>query len=817
MAGATARTGLWEEFPKAESSTSQFKFNKPPRSSLWDYPAVEYGPGSAANGNHRTFGESSTSGIGSSAVNSAAPGPVNGNGNGGGDVKGKGKAPAIGHDLSWLNAGGLPPVACTLASFLSSDLTSDYPCISEYDAAYIQSLDRGGTPALPVPSGLMSPFAPGHHSSESRPSAPFGGLPRVELPPFVGPQNPGRDGPQCHCPICSSASPAMCFQQRLARQQASIHAVWDDERTRLEMCRSRVEGLVREEGRIILDHYRQGWDDERERLQSEIMALRETIEGLSRERKNVGDERDRLWSENVELKEENSRLKDASSKPRGETPQPGTTVPDQARGQGGVAGTASHRSNFQSIFTNSNPSDPANSGQGQGDRPTEYNGGRIGRSSWSASSDPTSWSTLFHRRLRVPWPVQAPTRGTSRSPPPSGTFASQDQELPDLPPQRCMSMSPQPGDGAAISSPVLPFYPSSPIPSVETLSAAASGPTRSPKRPLSVMDVNEVDPGLDGISLRANTVRRATFAEDGSDGAPPSKRQRSLSQEYCIVDNLSDDDDEDDDDVDGEGDEEEGGERDGEAGGERDGEAGGERDGEADDERDEEEVRRLKMHAGHTPPHSPPMGQATTSRFSQGSATPVPSSTMPERKPLMPGAMTTAEALRSTSDDDDSGDAPLEGPLMIQNVAAEDDHFLAALNERLEPISQGRDALPRAVQAPIEMPAPLSAVRGERVGIRPPDAQHAALSGSMNLSVLLSDDDEEREKIRIYLGDIGIGGGEAPVDSVKVEQPAVPVKREDVRSDDSSDDDGDGVKAAEPEVPIRFRSTSNFGAPFGRM
>ncbi|KAL7822796.1 hypothetical protein V8C26DRAFT_425749 [Trichoderma gracile] len=783
--------GLWESHARAESSTSQFKPDSECRSSLWDHPAsfptsgsAEYGPGAATHGNHHMDGQSSVSGIGGSTMSSAAPSPANGNG----DVKGKGKARDTGHGMPLLNSGGLPPLASTMAPLHSSNQYSSHSSTPGYDATLLHSLNRGGMPALPVP-GLMSPFAPGHHSSHHWPSAPFGGdRPRPELPSFFGPQDPGHGGPACHCPSCSSGSQAMCFQRQLAKQQASINALWEDERTRLESCRNRVEDLVRQEGRIILDHYRQGWDEERDRLQSEITALRKAIKGLEQGHLQLCEDHRKLWVDNLKLQEDNSRLQEDNSRLRHAVYNPSDT-PVQA--QGAVEGTTAHHGKVQSMFAN--PPEPAASSQ-EG-RPSGHNGSQGSRHAWSAWTNSLPQSATTVETIRA---VHAPTRATSRSPPPPVDMsASQGSELSELPSGRRVLASPQPEYGSNISSPVLslyqnspmpfcpasptsgrldsptPFYPASPnlartesalsyhpaspapirsdspmpfCPASPTMAYLESPiPRRSPKRPLSIIDINEVDAGLEGISLRANTVRRTTFAGDVSEGAPSSKRQRSLSQEYCIVNNPSGDD-------------------------------GKEEDDDDDGERDTDEVRRLKMHAGHTPPpHSPP------ERHSQGSPTPIAPSPPPERKPVIAGDMAMAESLHSASEDSD--DVPLEGPLGIQNNPAEDESFLAALNEKLEPISQGVDALPRAVQPSIEMPASLSAMQEER-------------------SFLGADNAEEPN---VY---------------VKLEQPSFPIKTEDVKpygSDDDDHDHSDDAKGAEPDVPIKFKSTSNFGAPFGRM
>ncbi|KAK1255951.1 hypothetical protein MKX07_008210 [Trichoderma sp. CBMAI-0711] len=810
------RPGLWESHVRGESSTSQFKLESDGRSSLWGHTAAfstsgtaQYGPAATANGDNHMPGQSSMSGIDSSTRNSAALSPANGNS----DVKGKGRASDIDHDMPLLNSGDLPQWTSSMVPLHSQ---YPYPSLSAspgYDGAHAHTLNRGGMPTLPAP-GLMSPFAaghhsyhpqpsapfdpyaPGHHSYHPQPSVPFGpNAPRREFPSFFGPQNPGHDGSTCRCSVCSSGSPAMCFQQQLAKQQASINAVWDDERTRFEACRSRVEYLVRQEGRIILDHYRQGWDEERDRLQSEITALRNTIKGFEDGHLQLCEDHRKLWVENLKLHDDVSRLQEDNSRLR-QTLSNSSDAPLQA--QGAVEGATVHHSNAQSMSTNP----PELAASSQGGRPS----GRSPRNNpWSAWVDSLPRSTSMVDSI---CPVQAPTRATSRSPPPppAGISASQGPELSELPSERHALMSPQPEYGSNISSPVLSLYQRSPVPlgpassnsarldspvpfcpaspnlvrsesvtsyhpaspvpfrldspmpfcpASPTLARPASPvPKRSPKRPLSVIDINEVDAGLEGISLRANTVRRTTFAAEGtSEGAPPSKRQRSLSQEYCIVNNLLDDDDE-------------------------------EAEEEYDDERDKEEVRRLKMHAGHTPPpQSPP------ARHSQGSPTPLAPSSPPERKPVIVGDMAMAESLRSASED--SGDVPLDGPLMMLNDPAEDESFLAALNQKLEPISQGVDALPRAVQPSIGLPASLSAEEPE-VGV-------------FKL--------EQPSSLPIKTEDIKLEQHSYPI--IKTE-----VKTEDVKpyiKDEDDDDYSDDAKGAEPDVPIKFKSTRNFGAPFGRM
>ncbi|KAL6882525.1 hypothetical protein HDV57DRAFT_67760 [Trichoderma longibrachiatum] len=735
------RPGLWESHEVAESSTSQVKSERQSRSSLWDNPAASatfgaaaYGPGSTANGRHRAVNDISMSGVGGSSMHEAAPGPSHSNG----DVKGKGRAPANSYDMSLLNS-GIPPGHPSTRSRPSAPLS--------------------GRPIRDLPS-FFAPANPGPRSSDSRPSAPFSVPPARDFGSFSTPQYPPYgDHPQ-----------ALSLQQNLAEQQARIRAVWDNQRRRLEEERADVEELVREENRMIMQFFHDGWNEERGRLKSEITALRKAVKELEDGHLQLCDDHRRLWVENLKLEEENSRLRDALSQPRDAT--------DQA--QGGAEGTAVHHHNARPTFTN--PFGFASSGQDG--RFTMYSGGRGYRGSWTAWSDPTPSASFY---AGSSWPVQAPTGVTTRSPPPAAaTAAPQGPAVVDLPSEQYVPMSPRPDYGSVISNPVIPLYPDSPTysPASPTMGRTGSPipyhpaspdltrlgsplpyrpaspnlarpdspipfcpasptPMRSPKRRHSVIDVNEVDAGLDGIPLRANTVRKTTFVEAVSEEVPPLKRQRSLSQEsheYCIVNNLSDDDDE-----------------------------GDEEDEDEDEGRDKEEVRRLKLHAGHTP-RSPPV------RHSQGSPTPIAPSSPPDHGMAIPDEMATVPPDSTTSEG--SGDVPLKGPLMIRNNPLHDESFLAALHEKLNPISRGVDALPRAVQSPIEMPAPLSAARGEHIGIGRSDSDHVPHPESTDRSNLVSTEGKESE-------------------------------------DDG--DHSDDFESAEPDVPLKFKSTSNFGQPFGRM
>ncbi|GAO20003.1 uncharacterized protein UV8b_04133 [Ustilaginoidea virens] len=198
-----------------------------------------------------------------------------------------------------------------------------------------------------------------------------------------------------------------------------------------------------------------------------------------------------------------------------------------------------------------------------------------------------------------------------------------------------------------------------------------------------------------------------------------------------------------------------------------------------------DESRRLTMHAGHTPNHSLSLFPTMTATGSGSAAarsqedTPVaawPSNNPAEERAYTPdghdanGETRLSESLKNLPDghNPDGGhdrgteaylepadDVALKGPLMIKNIPAQDEIFWAQVNQRLDPISRGKGALPKVLQSP-----------------------EAAVSQSM------LDANSPRA-----------ANGPDPEDA-------------------SPDSDG-GKPAVEPDVPLKFKSTCNFGAPFG--
>jgi hypothetical protein len=117
-------------------------------------------------------------------------------------------------------------------------------------------------------------------------------------------------------------------------------------------------------------------------------------------------------------------------------------------------------------------------------------------------------------------------------------------------------------------------------------------------------------------------------------------------------------------------------------------------------------------------------------------------------------------------------DVPLKGPLMIKNIPAQDEIFWAEVNKKLEPISQGRDAVPTVMRADLE--------------------ELEAAAGSSAAALLI----QQRQQPRAV---DPVGGGDASHDShAGSDAPVAP------RPGTS---DGD--------VPLKLKTTTNFGAPFG--
>ncbi|KAF4468640.1 hypothetical protein FALBO_4466 [Fusarium albosuccineum] len=317
------------------------------------------------------------------------------------------------------------------------------------------------------------------------------------------------------------------------------------------------------------------------------------------------------------------------------------------------------------------------------------------------------------------------------------------------------------------SSPFIPLDPR-----MQTQNPAArdflASPSDDAATPVPVIDVQEIDPKLEGIPIKATALQKPTFATGASptENASPAtsppgpaarrleqirrpQNARSSSKEYTMQ-ALS-----------------------------------------------AVESRRLTMHAGHTPNHSlslfPTVNPIDTSAIVGEGATPTVETVIdlsaalpadpekdtapaPEQPARRDSKVSFAEEAldlehpEPTLDPDDD-DKPLKGPLMIRNMPAKDELFWEAVNKKLEPISQGQNALPAVMQVSVEDPETEAG----------PSGLNASLHGPRT---------------------VGPVGGDGSTDAQ-------------AGADDS---DGEtGAKGIDADVPLKFKATSNFGAPFGVM
>lgn len=279
--------------------------------------------------------------------------------------------------------------------------------------------------------------------------------------------------------------------------------------------------------------------------------------------------------------------------------------------------------------------------------------------------------------------------------------------------------------------------------------------------PVPIIDVQEIDPNLEGIPIKAPAIQKSTFAcgaspppsevsKQSSPATSPRSDPRGLSRTSSREQTL------------------------------QVLQAG--------------ENRRLTMHAGHTPNHSlslfPTVNATETNTIiGQGEgATPTAETMGYASKHLqqLKGKGREFEEIRRSSIVDavpveqfgnpeplyeTEEDRPLKGPLMIRNMPAQDELFWAAVNKKLEPISQGRNSLPTVMQSPSDQPesdAGPSKLNAQGAGA------HVGGDGSHDANAIAEENEEDQN------------------------MPST-------------------GKKMEPDVPLKFKSTSNFGAPFGVM
>lgn len=395
-----------------------------------------------------------------------------------------------------------------------------------------------------------------------------------------------------------------------------------------------------------------------------------------------------------------------------------------------------------------------------------------------------------------PFASHSPSLISNKSPPhkPSGRSASETSASFDLPPgldgasrrPRCFAKQ----GGSPCTSPTaapahgthIPLSPrTEPQQSVAKDFLSSSSP--EPNNDVPIIDVQELDPKLEGIPIKATAVQRSTFeparpAEAAKSPSPPRRAsdpitnthvadQQRQKAETALRERLRFD---------------------------------RRRSGltplaPSKDQTKQilatDESRRLTMYAGHTPNHSLSLFPTMTATESSSAAarsqetTPtawVSSSFAEQHEDTDPSDDCDSKIRHSKEEDTDrktqfdggceeedvegylepSDDVPLKGPLMIKNIPAQDEIFWAQVNQRLDPISRGQDSLPKVLQSP-DLEAEQNPLE-----VKPQQAQ----------------DDGK------------------PEDSSAVVE--------------SDDEETEGKAKVEPDVPLKFKSTSNFGAPFGK-
>ena len=248
-------------------------------------------------------------------------------------------------------------------------------------------------------------------------------------------------------------------------------------------------------------------------------------------------------------------------------------------------------------------------------------------------------------------------------------------------------------NGGLSSSPTGRIPPDQPVPGPNAPTSDFLKPDPAPESetgPIPIVDVQEIHPELEGIPIRAKSVKKSTFTDSASQSgshtssrssSPPnaSESPKSARKEQTLQVLAAN------------------------------------------------EVARLTMHAGHTPSHSlsslatvASSGTATATS-NGGDSTP----TMPREDNTISQAVAAvasndAASESSTGHDQHLGDHPepifeptedreLKGPLMVRNMPAHDEIFFQKLSDKLEEVvKDDKAALPAVLKddsEPAQQPA----------------------------------------------------------------------------------------------------------------
>lgn len=305
----------------------------------------------------------------------------------------------------------------------------------------------------------------------------------------------------------------------------------------------------------------------------------------------------------------------------------------------------------------------------------------------------------------------------------------------------------------------------------------------SNETPVPIIDVQEIDPNLEGIPIKAPAVQKSTF---GMGASPPPSEASQISSQRSTRHSSP-------------------------ATSPKTHPAALELTQSRSSSKEHTlqvlaagESRRLTMHAGHTPNHSLslfPTGNATETNTdfdpSEG-ATPTAETMALASRQLQGGESSkdvkgkgkAVERFRQSSvvclpEIADFGelepifepenDRPLKGPLMIRNMPAQDELFWAAVNKKLEPISQGQNSLPTVMQASLDDLEPIAGPSGYNRASQRQGSRVVPIGGDASQDPQASADEAE------------------------------------------SRDESGNRKNMEADVPLKFKTTTNFGAPFGKM
>lgn len=304
-----------------------------------------------------------------------------------------------------------------------------------------------------------------------------------------------------------------------------------------------------------------------------------------------------------------------------------------------------------------------------------------------------------------------------------------------------------------LASPRSPNGPSAATP--DFLKPAEASETES--EPVPIVDVNEIHPELEGIPIKATSVKKATFTDTGS---PNGSKTSSLSGSPASSDQQR---------------------------------SPRVKKAQTLQVLAAKETERLTMHAGHTPNHSlsslatvASSGTATATSnggdstptmphedgaSSQGTAT-AGEDGAPELTDPFPGVTDRHGNLLADHPEptfEPADDPELKGPLMVRNMPAHDEIFFQKLSDKLEEVRKDNEAALPAV-------------------LKDPELAGTAAN---------------------------------PAVQSKTQTDGQPGPQHDTAGSDAGSEDGKSSpksgEEGEFDVPIKFKKRMNFGAPFGEV